>query len=97
MTCRLWCTLKTESPCCTKVCLPRNHIELSDFKHYPYEFYSGDLTNEDEVLKWLTHQAESDEIEDVTDEMLDKLIAEKKHLAVLFCELVSSTTSSKQK
>lgn len=55
------------------------------------------MTNEDEVLKWLTHQAESDEIEDVTDEMLDKLIAEKKHLAVLFCELVSSTTSSKQK
>ncbi|XP_043240594.1 uncharacterized protein LOC122391084 isoform X5 [Amphibalanus amphitrite] len=46
--------------------------------------YDGDLTDEDEVLAWLIHQLESDEIEDVTDEMLDKLIKEESHVAVLF-------------
>ena len=48
--------------------------------------FTGDLTDEDEVLAWLIHQLESDEIEDVTDEMLDKLIKEESHVAVLFCE-----------
>ncbi|XP_037080856.1 uncharacterized protein LOC119101604 isoform X10 [Pollicipes pollicipes] len=46
--------------------------------------YDGDLQNEDEVLDWLVHQLESDEIEDITDEMLDKLIKEERHVAVLF-------------
>ncbi|CAH0558548.1 unnamed protein product [Brassicogethes aeneus] len=46
--------------------------------------YYGDLEEEDEVLEWLVQQLEKDEIEDVTDEMLDKLIAETKFLAVLF-------------
>lgn len=45
----------------------------------------GDLKNEEKVLDWLIHQVESDEIEDVTDEMLDMLIKRSKHLAVLFC------------
>lgn len=31
-------------------------------------------------------QLEKDEIEDVTDEMLDRLIKEGKTMAVLFCE-----------
>ena len=48
--------------------------------------YDGDLHNEEEVLAWLIEQLHSDEIEDVTDEMLDKLIKESNHLAVLFCE-----------
>lgn len=43
---------------------------------------------EEDVLKWLLHQLESDEIEDVTDEMLDMLIAKVPHLAVLFCKSV---------
>lgn len=47
--------------------------------------YDGDLDNEDEILEWLVSQLESDEIEDVTDEMLDKMIKEGKTLAVLFC------------
>ena len=42
--------------------------------------------NEERVLEWLLHQVASDEIEDVTDEMLDKLIAQSPHLAVLFCK-----------
>ncbi|XP_021959977.1 uncharacterized protein LOC110855885 isoform X3 [Folsomia candida] len=46
--------------------------------------YDGDLRDEDEVLKWLLHQKDSDEIEDVTSEMLSRLIKEKKHLVVLF-------------
>ncbi|EEB16861.1 predicted protein [Pediculus humanus corporis] len=46
--------------------------------------YDGDLENEDEILEWLVSQLESDEIEDVTDEMLDKLIKDGKTVAVLF-------------
>ncbi len=41
---------------------------------------------EEEVLSWMSAQMSSDDIEDVTDEMLDKLIAKTQHLAVLFCE-----------
>lgn len=48
---------------------------------------SGNLLAEDEVLDWLVHQVEEDEIEEVTDEMLDRLIDRTEHLAVLFCEL----------
>ncbi|XP_063244025.1 uncharacterized protein LOC134543121 isoform X2 [Bacillus rossius redtenbacheri] len=46
--------------------------------------YDGDLENEDEILEWLVDQLEKDEIEDVTDEMLDKLIKDGKTLSVLF-------------
>jgi hypothetical protein len=49
----------------------------------------GDLKNEEEVLAWLTHQLESEEIEDVTDEMLDVLIGKMPNLAVLFCTFPS--------
>lgn len=47
--------------------------------------FSGDIENEDEILEWLLAQLEKDEIEDVTDEMLDRLVKEGKTLAVLFC------------
>ncbi|XP_018318516.1 uncharacterized protein LOC108732303 isoform X2 [Agrilus planipennis] len=46
--------------------------------------YEGNLEDEDKVLKWLEHQIKSDEIEDVTDEMLDLIIARFPHVAVLF-------------
>ncbi|CAH2105858.1 unnamed protein product [Euphydryas editha] len=46
--------------------------------------YDGDLENEEEILEWLVDQLEKDEIEDVTDEMLDKLIKDGKTVAVLF-------------
>ncbi|KAB7495240.1 hypothetical protein Anas_04501, partial [Armadillidium nasatum] len=46
--------------------------------------YFGSLLAEDEVLDWLIHQVENEEIEEVTDEMLDKLIEKTEHLAVLF-------------
>lgn len=46
----------------------------------------GDLENEDEILEWLLSQLEKDEIEDVTDEMLDRLVKDGKTIAVLFCK-----------
>ncbi|XP_066992317.1 uncharacterized protein hlk isoform X2 [Anabrus simplex] len=46
--------------------------------------YQGNLEEEEKVLKWLEHQVKSDEIEDVTDEMLDMIIAKMPHVAVLF-------------
>ena len=42
--------------------------------------------NEEEVLAWLVRQVSSDEIEDVTDEMLDKIIERNPYVAAVFCE-----------
>jgi hypothetical protein len=58
---------------------------ISIFNQSSIEFYLGDLKNEESVLAWLTHQVESDEIEDVTDEMLDMLIEKSPSLAAFFC------------
>ena len=55
--------------------------------------YHGDLANEEQVLAWLVDQLASDMIEDITDEMLDKLIKKTSHLAVLFCKLRKYVTS----
>ncbi|KFM78692.1 hypothetical protein X975_14267, partial [Stegodyphus mimosarum] len=46
--------------------------------------YPGDLSNEEEVLKWLLEQQSSDEIEDVSSKVLEQMIAKTEHLAVLF-------------
>ena len=51
-----------------------------------FENFADNLSAEDKVLEWLSHQVSSEEIEDVTDEMLDMLIHKKQHLAVLFCK-----------
>lgn len=48
--------------------------------------YEGNLEKEEEVLRWMELQTSSDEIEDVTDEMLDIIIAKMHHVAVLFCK-----------
>lgn len=47
----------------------------------------GDLTDEEEVLKWLIEQMTSDEIEEVTNEMLDILIENNEYLAVLLLNI----------
>jgi hypothetical protein len=39
-----------------------------------------------QVLAWLLHQLNEDEIEEVTDEMLDSLIANNLYVAALFCK-----------
>ena len=51
-----------------------------------YIWFIGNLEDEEKVLAWLEHQVKSDEIEDITDEMLDMLIDKMPHVAVLFCE-----------
>lgn len=48
--------------------------------------YEGNLEDEEKVLKWFDEQVKSDQIEDVTDEMLDLILEKKSHVAVLFCE-----------
>lgn len=48
--------------------------------------YEGDLMEEEKVLKWVENQKNSDEIEDITDEMLDLIIEKMPHVAVLFCK-----------
>jgi len=50
-------------------------------------YISGNLEDEDKVLEWLSYQIKHDEIEDVTDEMLDILINKLSNVAVLFCKL----------
>ena len=45
------------------------------------------MHSEEQILNWLYHQVDGDEIEDVTDEMLDMLIQTRKNLAVLFCNI----------
>lgn len=49
--------------------------------------YEGNLEDEEKLLKWLTDQTSSDQIEDITDEMLDLIIEKMPHVAVLFCKL----------
>lgn len=48
--------------------------------------FLGELTNEQAVLEWLIHEKESDEIEDVTNKVLNQMIKTSDFLAVLFCE-----------
>lgn len=55
--------------------------------------YDGDLEQEEDFLEWLVEQLEKDEIEDVTDEMLDKLINEGKNIAVLFCKYIQTSNT----
>ena len=37
-------------------------------------------------MGWLIHQMKSDEIEEITDEMLLKIVEEHKHVAVIVCK-----------
>lgn len=48
--------------------------------------YEGNLEDEEKVLHWFEHQVKSDEIEDITDEMLDIILEKMPHVAVLFCK-----------
>lgn len=55
--------------------------------------YDGDLMAEEQILHWLVGQLEHDEIEDVTDEMLDKMVKEGRVMAVLFCNYTNQLTT----
>lgn len=43
---------------------------------------------EEEVLEWIIHQKSADEIEDVTDVVLEDMIENEKYIAALFCEKI---------
>ena len=51
-------------------------------------FLSGNLLDGPAVLQWMLAQIESDEIEEVTGTMLNRLIRESHHMVVLFCKYV---------
>lgn len=51
------------------------------------QVYDGPLSNKEEILEWVQNESSSEEIEDVTDEMLDDIVETMKHVAVLFCKL----------
>ena len=55
--------------------------------------FEGNLENENEVLGWLIHQMKYEEIEHVTDEMIDLLILEHKFVAVLFYDRLDRMSS----
>ena len=42
--------------------------------------------NEEKVLEWLIHQKNTDEIEDVSDTVLENMIDSTNYLAVFFCK-----------
>ena len=51
--------------------------------------YDGDLSDEDEVLTWITDDKTMeipDKIEEVNSKMLEKILAEKDHVVVYFCK-----------
>ena len=51
----------------------------------------GSLDDANEVLKWLIANVEGDHIEDVTDEMLAKLVSgDQPGVATAFCKLIFS-------
>ena len=48
--------------------------------------YRGDLRIERDVLDWLIEQLNTDEIEEVTDEILDNLIEKHQTIIAVFCK-----------
>ncbi|XP_022652688.1 uncharacterized protein LOC111260507 isoform X2 [Varroa jacobsoni] len=64
----------------------QNSDELEQYRIYQVTSHKkkGSLLKEQEVLNWLIRQKESDEIEDVTPEILEALIQRSDYLAVLF-------------
>ena len=51
-------------------------------------FWTGDLMNEDEVLRWLVEQKHTATIEEVTDEILKDLVEEHEYVVVYFSEYI---------
>lgn len=65
-------------------------FELSKFTYNSFFFYFlGDLQNEEAVLEWLVdddNRELADEIEQVNNRMLERLLDESHFLAVFFCK-----------
>lgn len=43
--------------------------------------------DEDEILHWLLSHLENDEIEDIDEDTLERMVKEGRTMAVLFCKL----------
>lgn len=63
------------------------------FRFYRF-IISGDLINEEQVLKWLIEQKTTATIEEVTDEILKTLIAEHEYVLVYFSKFKKSVVNS---
>ena len=50
--------------------------------------FSGELSEEEEVLQWLITQKTEDRIELITRVMLEGLVEESQYLAVYFCKFL---------
>lgn len=61
---------------------------LAFYRHKFRTLYTGDLMNEDEILKWVLDliEATPDVIESVDRRTLQVLINDIEHLAVFFCK-----------
>lgn len=62
---------------------------LAFYRHKFRTLYTGDLMNEDQILKWVLDliEATPDVIETVDRRTLQVLINDIEHLAVLFCKI----------
>ena len=54
--------------------------------HSPVLPIAGNLLDDEVALDWLTTQATSESVEEVTPIVLSKLVGDARRLAVLFCE-----------
>lgn len=66
----------------------KGHIKLVLYERGIPQNYEGNIANKDAIIKWVQEETSSDEIEDITDEMLDAIIEKMEHVAVLFCKLI---------
>lgn len=67
-----------------------NH-DLNYLKNLTKFIASGDLINEEQVLKWLIEQKTTATIEEVTDEILKTLIDDHEYVLVYFSKPVKIT------
>jgi len=64
------------------------------FEHGVPNVYPGQAGDAEEVLSWVRTQLRSDEMEEVTDEMLKTLVDEHEHVAVIVCKYRMSASQA---
>ncbi|OQR73882.1 hypothetical protein BIW11_01064 [Tropilaelaps mercedesae] len=84
--------LKTHDPNASKKYGIEQFPTLVFFDREIPNIYHGDLLKEDEVLAWLVKQKTSEEIEEITEEMLKELVEENPKIVVLFFDKDSDTS-----
>lgn len=50
--------------------------------------------DEDEILHWLLSHLENDEIEDIDEDTLERMVKEGRTMAVLFCKIFIFITAT---